>query len=115
MTALARRPPRPWGGRGSRMNAHNRRILHTGAAVLGMTALGAVGSSVAFADTGNGLVGTPDHYDGTEHPPTYDSAGLPRDTVENPAHQSFEMPTITESSIGPSTQDAESNNGTPPN
>src|SRR5882757_4953178 len=95
------------GGEDPPMNMSGRRILKTTAAVVGIGALGALGSGTAFAATSTDLGGAPNSH-GTS---TADAAGLatPASSKSGDLH-TFAMPKMATHVAEPSTRYDDSDN-----
>ncbi|MBA2324591.1 MAG: hypothetical protein H0V92_11465, partial [Pseudonocardiales bacterium] len=93
------------------MNKSSRRVLRTTAAVLGVTALGAVGSGTAFADTVGDVHGVSNGHSDTDFAPADDSAGLPSDELGAPDMHTFQMPSLGDQNVRSTRSSSSSHDG----
>lgn len=80
------------------MSKSSRWTVRTTAAVIGMTAIGAMGSGTAFAATAPGLDGVPDTAGATDLAGAQDGLGAVEEVGGTDLH-SFEMPSAADQSV----------------
>lgn len=80
------------------MSKSSRRIMRTTAAVIGMSAIGAMGSGTAFAATAPALDGAPDAAGATGLTGVQDGLGAVEEVGGTDLH-SFEMPSVADQSV----------------